>query len=161
MLEKNVYVALGSNVGDRNQNIEAAICALDREGVRVLKRSSIYESEPRGILDQPWFLNMVLECETRTFPVQLLGILKRIERQMGRVNKVKGGPREIDLDILLFGQLVMETEELTIPHPRALERRFVLEPLLEIAPNHRHPKTKQPLKTYLQQVGNQLVRRVE
>ena len=139
MQAKKVYLSLGSNLGDRERNLERAIEALERENIRVKARSSIYETEPRDVTDQPWFLNMVVECETEYFPVQLLAVLQRVEREMGRVRRGSSprGPRLIDIDILLFGTVKMKTAKLELPHPRMLERRFVLEPLLQIAPGLR------------------------
>jgi 2-amino-4-hydroxy-6-hydroxymethyldihydropteridine diphosphokinase len=158
---KRVFLALGSNLGDREQNLRNSITAIEREHIRVLARSSIYETAPQDIIDQPWFLNMVIECQTRTFPLQLLATLLRIERELGRVrtNSMRRGPRVIDLDILLFGETIMNAPELVLPHPRMLQRRFVLEPLVEIAPELRHPETKQVLRNVLQSVRDQPLRR--
>lgn len=161
MSAKRVFLALGSNLGDRQANLEQAIVAIEREQIRVLARSSVYETEPQGMADQPWFLNMVVECETRHFPLQLLAILMRIERELGRVRhkSLRYGPRVIDIDMLLFGDIVMETPQLTVPHPRMLERRFVLEPLLEIAPALKHPQTRQPLVKSLASLTGQRLRK--
>jgi 2-amino-4-hydroxy-6-hydroxymethyldihydropteridine diphosphokinase len=158
---KRIYLSLGSNIGAREEHLDAALAALERERVHVLARSSIYETEPQDVVQQPWFLNMVVECETSRFPLQLLALLLSVERKLGRVRNAglpRRGPRVIDLDILLFGNVVMETPQLTIPHPRMLERRFVLEPLLEIAPELRHPATKEPLASYLGKVKGQKLR---
>ncbi len=163
MAGKRVYVSLGSNVGEREQNLQRALVALEREQIHVVRRSSIYETEPQDVVGQPWFLNMVAECETSCFPLQLLGVLLRIERELGRVRgggTVRRGPRTIDIDILLFGNLLMETPELTIPHPRMCERRFVLEPLMEIAPDLRDPGTRELLSDHLCKVDRQVVRRI-
>ena len=106
------------------------------------------------MVQQPWFLNLAVECETRYFPLQLLSVTERIERELGRergAGASAGGHASIDIDILLLGSIVMATPQLTIPHPRMLERRFVLEPLLEIAPELRHPGTREPLSKYLRQ----------
>ncbi|MBV8552481.1 MAG: 2-amino-4-hydroxy-6-hydroxymethyldihydropteridine diphosphokinase [Acidobacteriaceae bacterium] len=161
MSEKRVFLALGSNLGNREQNLENAISALEREHVRVVKRSSVYETEPQDVADQPWFLNMVAECETRCFPLQLLAVLLRIERDLGRIrsNAKRRGPRVIDLDIVLYGNVVMDTPQLTVPHPRLTERRFVLEPLLEIEPDLKHPETKEPLSRFLRAVSSQKIRK--
>ncbi len=131
--------------------------------ISIQRQSSIYETEPQDIEQQPWFLNMVLECETLLLPLQLLNLLQRIEHQGGRIREgaVRRGPRSIDIDILLFGNIVMNTLQLTIPHPRITERRFVLEPLLEIAPEVRHPVTGQPLRKYLNALTGQQVRKLE
>jgi 2-amino-4-hydroxy-6-hydroxymethyldihydropteridine diphosphokinase len=159
--DKTVYLSLGSNVGDRHAHLQCALTRLEGEQIQVQRQSSIYETEPRDILQQPWFLNMVVECQTRLFPLQLLKMLQRIEREVGRVREgaIHRGPRVIDIDILLFGHVVMNTPELTIPHPRMTERRFVLEPLREIAPEIRHPATKRELNHYLNRLINQEVRK--
>lgn len=161
--DKTVYLSLGSNLGDRQSHLQRALACLEQEQVRVRRQSFVYETEPQDVLQQPWFLNMVVECETRLFPLQLLKVLQRIEREAGRVREgtVRRGPRVIDIDILLFGPVVMNTSELTIPHPRMMERRFVLEPLLEIAPEIRHPATKQALRKYLDNVTGQRVRKAK
>lgn len=158
---RRAFLSLGSNVGDRKANLEAALTALEKERIRVVARSSIYETEPQDVANQPWFLNMVVECESEYFPRQMLKVLQRIERDMGRVRagSIPRGPRTIDIDILLLGSLVMRTEQLTIPHPRMLERRFVLEPLLEIAPALRHPETKEPMTRSTMRVARQKVKR--
>ena len=158
---KRAFLSLGSNLGDRRANLELAIAALERERIHVVSRSSIYETEPQDVANQPWFLNMVVECESECFPRQMLNILQRIEREIGRVRAgpIRRGPRIIDIDILLLGSVVMETEQLAIPHPRMFERRFVLEPLLEIAPELRHPVTKQPVSRYLANVAGQKVKK--
>jgi 2-amino-4-hydroxy-6-hydroxymethyldihydropteridine diphosphokinase len=154
---ERVFIALGSNLGDRFGNLEAALRALD-----VVKRSSIYETAPRDYLEQPWFLNMVVECWTVESPAGLLAKLIGLEEELGRERggAIERGPRVIDLDILLFGELVMDTAELQIPHPRMLERRFVLEPLVEIAPGLRDPRSGQLFGDFLPAVGDQEIRRV-
>jgi 2-amino-4-hydroxy-6-hydroxymethyldihydropteridine diphosphokinase len=160
---KKTYLSIGSNLGQREQNLQRALEVLERERIPVLARSAIYETEPRDVPDQPWFLNMAVVCETRCFPLQLLSVLHKIEREAGRVRgatAARGGPRVLDLDILLFGNAVIDTPELTIPHPRMLERRFVLEPLVEIAPELRHPVTKELLSKYLFSVAGQRVTRL-
>ena len=145
-------------MGERDENLERALALLEREQIHVVARSSIYETEPQDVAGQPWFLNMAAVCETRFFPLQLLTALLRIEREMGRVRRLPRGPRIIDIDILLIGSAVIDTPRLAIPHPRMLERRFVLEPLLEIAPELLHPVTKRPLRDYLSQVKTQKLR---
>jgi 2-amino-4-hydroxy-6-hydroxymethyldihydropteridine diphosphokinase len=160
---KRVYLSLGSNVGEREENLKRALRALEREHVHVLAQSSIYETEPQGMVQQRWFLNLAVECETPHFPLQLLKVIERIQRELGRergAGAVRWGPRAIDIDILLFGNLMMATPQLTIPHPRMLERRFVLEPLLEIAPELRHPETREALSKCLFKVAAQKVRKL-
>jgi 2-amino-4-hydroxy-6-hydroxymethyldihydropteridine diphosphokinase len=128
-----VYLALGANLGDRRANLRAAVEQLGAE-VQVERLSSLYETEPAYVLDQPRFLNMALRGHTALEPTALLAFLKQIERDLGRANGPRYGPRVIDLDILLYDNLALATAELTIPHPRMAERPFVLVPLAEIAP---------------------------
>ena len=134
-----VYLSLGSNMGDRAENIARAIAALGQHGVRVMQESSLYETEPLEIRDQPWFLNCALEAETELSPQELMEALLRIEREMGRERRVPKGPRLIDLDILLYGSDIVKQPGLEIPHPRMAERKFVLVPLAEIAGEVNHP----------------------
>lgn len=136
---KTVYLSLGSNVGDRAANIARALEALEAAGVRVLRRSLLYATEPVDFQVQGWFLNCVMEAETALMPRQLLSATQRIERDLGRKKLVRRGPRVIDLDILFYGSSVVRTPELEIPHPRMPERRFVLVPLAELVPGLRHP----------------------
>ncbi|MFH1791508.1 MAG: 2-amino-4-hydroxy-6-hydroxymethyldihydropteridine diphosphokinase [Candidatus Omnitrophota bacterium] len=131
-----VYIGIGSNLGQRNENIEFAIRELEKTGViRVRKTSSIYETEPVGGPPQGRFLNGVMEIDTDLPPTMLLERLQDIESRMGRVRQEVDGPRIIDLDILLYDDQVFETPELTIPHPRMSRREFVLKGLREIAPD--------------------------
>ena len=139
MEEKKIYLSLGSNVGDRAANLRAAIAALAGTGVRVRQVSSFYETEPVDFLEQPWFLNCVVEGETELEPLALLRALREIESRMGNKKLIAKGPRLIDMDILLYGQETISTPELQVPHPRMAERRFVLVPLAEIAPELQHP----------------------
>jgi 2-amino-4-hydroxy-6-hydroxymethyldihydropteridine diphosphokinase len=134
-----VFLSLGSNVGDRENNLRAAIAALPELGVKIKKVSPIYETEPVDLLEQPWFLNCVVEGETAAPPVELLKKLRELERRMGSKKLVARGPRLIDLDILVYGQQTIDSPELQVPHPRMLLRRFVLAPLAEIAPDLKHP----------------------
>jgi 2-amino-4-hydroxy-6-hydroxymethyldihydropteridine diphosphokinase len=134
-----VYLSLGSNIGDRVENLKAAIAALAGAGFRVRRVSSFYETEPVDYLEQAWFLNCVLEGETELQPGKLLRALQEIESGMGSRKLIAKGPRLIDIDILLYGQHVVDTAELQVPHPRMTLRRFVLVPLAEIAPRVRHP----------------------
>jgi 2-amino-4-hydroxy-6-hydroxymethyldihydropteridine diphosphokinase len=138
-VKQTAYLSLGTNVGDREKNLRDAIAALGRVGLRVIRVSSTYETEPVDYLDQPWFLNCAVEAETELKPAELLQALRGIETQMGSKKPVAKGPRLIDIDVLLYGDTVINTPELQIPHPRMHLRRFVLEPLGEIAPNARHP----------------------
>ncbi len=157
---KTVYLALGSNLGDRAENLRAAIDALAKAGVAVRRASSVYETEPLDVLDQPMFLNMVVEAETALMPRQLLSRTARIEREMGRKRIVAKGPRTIDIDILFYGASVINAPDLIVPHPRLAERRFVLEPLAEIAPDLRHPVTRRTAREMLTAVASQKVRKL-
>ena len=139
MAEKVVYIALGSNVGDRASMLERAMAAMNSAGIRVLRESSFYVTEPVDAPGQAWFLNAVVEAETSLLPLQLLHALLRIERELGRRRITPHGPRTIDLDILFYGSSVIHSKELQVPHPRLSERRFVLVPLAQIAPEFRHP----------------------
>jgi len=155
---KPVYLSLGSNIGDRDAHLRAAIEALDAGGVHVLRASPIYETEPVDYRDQGWFLNLVVEAETTLFPVQLLSRIGRIERALGRVRKVPKGPRTIDIDILFYGSAMVKTAHLEIPHPRLAERRFVLAPLADLAPDLRHPATHRSVREMLQNAPPAAVR---
>jgi 2-amino-4-hydroxy-6-hydroxymethyldihydropteridine diphosphokinase len=146
---KTVYLALGSNLGDRHGNLTAAIRGLPAAGVEVVRESPIYETEPVGYTNQRWFLNMVVEAETILFPLQLLTRTGKIERALGRVRTIPNGPRTLDIDILLYGNAVVNTGRLQIPHPRMHERRFVLAPLADLAPDLRHPGTRQTVRQML------------
>lgn len=134
-----IYLSLGSNVGDRTDNLRRAIAALEDIGVRVRQVSSIYETEPVDLREQPWFLNCVVEAATELSAAELLKKMRQIEAQMGSKKIVAKGPRLIDLDILLYGDESIDAPELQVPHPRMHLRRFVLVPLAEIAPELRHP----------------------
>ncbi len=140
-MKKSVYLSLGSNVGDRRANLDTAVEKLRALGT-VAAISSLYETEPVEVRQQGWFLNCVVKLETEAMPRQLLKRVLDIEQSMGRRRTQAKGPRNIDIDILLFGSSVVEAKGLTIPHPAMHERRFVLEPLAEIAPEVRHPVLK-------------------
>ncbi|HVP44263.1 MAG TPA: 2-amino-4-hydroxy-6-hydroxymethyldihydropteridine diphosphokinase [Terriglobales bacterium] len=140
-MKKAVYLSLGSNVGDRRAHLDMAIEKLRQLGA-VAAISSIYETEPVEVRQQGWFLNCVVKLETEAMPRQLLRRVLDVEQSMGRKRTQAKGPRNIDIDILLFGSSVVEAKGLTIPHPAMHERRFVLEPLAEIAPEVRHPVLK-------------------
>ncbi|HZX21011.1 MAG TPA: 2-amino-4-hydroxy-6-hydroxymethyldihydropteridine diphosphokinase [Clostridia bacterium] len=129
-----IYLSLGSNIGDTKSNLDRAIESLG-EKINILNRSSYYETEPVGYKDQDWFLNIVLEGETGLGPQELLRFTQGIESKMKRKKTIRFGPRIIDIDILLYGQIQLQTEDLIIPHPRMFERAFVMVPLYEIAPN--------------------------
>jgi 2-amino-4-hydroxy-6-hydroxymethyldihydropteridine diphosphokinase len=133
------HLGLGSNLGDRAAHLARARAELETRGLSLRSCSSLYESEPVGFQNQPWFINQVVEIESPLAPRTLLLLLQEIERDMGRQTTVRNGPRIIDLDILLAEDAVIRTNELTIPHPRLAERNFVLVPLAEIAPGAVHP----------------------
>ena len=146
---KRIYLSLGSNIGDRAENLRVAVERLGESDVRVLHCSRIYETEPVDYLNQAWFLNQVVEAETTLFPLQLLWRTGRIERDLGRKRTVKKGPRTIDIDILFYGKAVVRAAKLEIPHPRMHERRFVLAPLADLAPELRHPVMRQTVREML------------
>jgi len=157
---KTVYLALGSNIGDRESNLRAAIENMASAGIRVLRESPIYETEPVGYTAQRWFLNMVVEAETALFPLQLLTRTGKIERALGRVRTIPNGPRTIDIDILLYGTAVVRTPRLEIPHPGMHERRFVLAPLADLSPDLRHPVSRRTVRQMLSEAPPESVRRL-
>jgi len=162
-MEHVIYLSIGSNVGDRLLNLQNAVTSLAPKVQSVLQ-SSIYETGPWGYADQPAFLNQAVKAETYLDPNDLLVLLKEIEVSMGRQETFRFGPRLIDLDILFYDELVLDTPKLTIPHPRIAERAFVLIPLAEIAPDLCHPifkKTIQELKTPLDTSSIELFQSVE
>lgn len=144
-MHKLVYLSLGSNVGDRAGNLDLAISRLGALG-EVAAVSSFYETEPVEFAAQPWFLNCAVKLDTEKMPKQLLAGILDLEQEMGRRRQQKKGPRNIDIDILLFGSSIIEAKGLTIPHPALHQRRFVLEPLAEIAPEVRHPAFKRTIR---------------
>ena len=141
------YLGLGSNLGDRQANLDRALALLSQR-LRLDKVSSIYDSEPVGNIEQPRFLNLVCQVTTNIEPAGLLALAKGIEAKMGRVGG-SGAPRTIDIDILFYGDQVIETPELVIPHPRLAKRAFVLAPLVEIAPDLVHPVSGKKAKELL------------
>jgi 2-amino-4-hydroxy-6-hydroxymethyldihydropteridine diphosphokinase len=154
-----VYLSIGSNIGNRDENLRDAIGRLDALG-RVVAVSSFYETEPVEVADQAWFLNCVAALETSATPDALMTKLLAIEREMGRERIEKKGPRTIDLDIVLFGDQVIESPVVTIPHATMHQRRFVLEPLAEIAPEAWHPVLKKTARELLAELpAGQIVRK--
>ena len=144
------YLSLGSNIGDRAHNITHALEQLASHSERLVKQSSLYETEPVELREQDWFLNCVVEVETNLRPQELMQVLLRIERSMGRERTVPKGPRIIDVDILLFGSERVHESHLEIPHPRMTDRRFVLVPFSEIAPDAVHPIMKKTIQQLLE-----------
>ena len=145
MVKQEIYIGLGSNIGDRLANIRKAIELMNKEGIEIIKGSSLYETEPVGYKAQGWFLNSVVKAKTELSPVRLWKRLEKIERSMGRKREIKWGPRIIDLDILFYGNRILNGKELKIPHSELHKRRFVLVPLEEIAPKLVHPVFKKTI----------------
>lgn len=144
------FLSLGSNLGDRNKNLEKAAELLSKVGIRIIASSSVYKTEPVGIITGRWFYNQALEVETVYDPEELLCRVKRIEERMGRVCTDCPGSRSIDIDILLAENKTLSTKTLQIPHPRMVKRNFVLYPLSEIAPEVKHPVLNEAIKDLLE-----------
>lgn len=142
------YLSLGSNVGNREGHLREAIRRISTLG-KIVAVSSLYETEPVEVIDQDWFLNCAVALESDMEPAELLNHLLNIEKAMGRERVRKKGPRSIDIDIVLFGDAVVNTPELSIPHPAMAARRFVLQPVAEIAPNLLHPTLKKTIAELL------------
>lgn len=146
-----VFLLLGSNLGDRSQVLAAAREAIARQAGSITRQSAIYETEPWGITDQPAFLNQVLEISTPLLPEDVLRIILNIEHDLGRVRYERWGARVIDIDMLYFGPITLDSARLTLPHPRIQDRRFVLAPLTEIAPDFIHPILKKTSSQLLEE----------
>jgi 2-amino-4-hydroxy-6-hydroxymethyldihydropteridine diphosphokinase len=157
---RTAYLSLGSNLDDRESNLRRALQMLASPDLHVKRVSSLYETEPQDLRRQPWFLNLVAEVETALFPIQLLHRIQKIEKELGRKRIVEKGPRIIDIDIVFFGNFVIHTPLLEIPHPRMQDRRFVLEPMAELAPDLRHPVTRRSLREMLAGTAGQIVRKL-
>jgi 2-amino-4-hydroxy-6-hydroxymethyldihydropteridine diphosphokinase len=147
-MRRRFYLSLGSNLGDRKTNLREAIRALGKLG-EITAVSSFYETEPVEVVEQPWFLNCTVALDSDRTPIDLLHEILALEKQMGRYRTQDKGPRNIDIDILLAGDAIVGTAELTVPHPAMHERRFVLEPLAEIAPGAMHPGLRKKISELL------------
>jgi 2-amino-4-hydroxy-6-hydroxymethyldihydropteridine diphosphokinase len=145
------YLSLGSNVGERDLQLREAITRIAAAG-QIVAVSALYETEPIEYTEQAWFLNCAVALETSRSPFELMKMALQLEREMGRVRDQKKGPRIIDIDVLLFEDTVIDSPELTIPHPAMQRRRFVLEPLAEIAPQARHPVLKKTVRELLEEL---------
>ena len=156
-----VFLSLGSNLGEKEKNISRAKELLKKKGIEIIKESSIYLTAPWGKKDQPWFLNQVIEVATSLPPEELLDLIKGIEKELGREKGEKWGPRIIDLDILFYGEKIINLPSLTIPHPYLHERAFVLIPLTEIAPEFVHPVLKRKAKELKEKVAEEEVKKWE
>lgn len=159
-----VYLGIGSNIGAPAENVKTAMFnIMAEEGILALGIGSVYETEPQGVKDQPWFVNTAIAVETELAPEELLLRLKKVEENMGRQPGEKDGPRLIDIDIVFYGDIIMETPELAIPHPLAGTRRFVLAPIVDISPDLPHPtlgKTVSQLLAELPEEG-QVIRKTD
>lgn len=148
-----VYLSLGSNLGNSADYLKRAQAELVRYGI-INAESSLYTTEPVDYLDQPWFLNQIIKFTTQLDPETLLVIVQKIEKKLGRERAIRFGPRTIDIDILFYDAIMLETPKLVIPHPRLHERRFVLAPLAQIAPEFRHPALQKTIVELLQTVAD-------
>ncbi|QED45910.1 2-amino-4-hydroxy-6-hydroxymethyldihydropteridine diphosphokinase [Cytobacillus dafuensis] len=152
-MNNDAYIALGSNIGNRFENIKAAITSIEAAPkIKVVKTSSIYETDPVGYEEQDQFLNMVIQVRTDLTSTELLDVCLEIEKKLGRKRDIRWGPRTIDLDILLYNQENINSEKLIVPHPRMHERAFVIIPLLEIQSGTKIPTMETPLQTVLEDI---------
>lgn len=156
MKNNNIYLSIGTNLGDKKQNLKRALLALKKNNIHINKVSSIYKTEPVGVKDQPEFFNIAVDISTEMSPDELLAAVLRIEDEMGRVRTQKWGPRLIDIDILLFNGLVVNKKNLIIPHPYLTGRNFVLIPLIEINKNVRHPVSNELLEKFIPENKDQV-----
>ncbi|MBF0565165.1 MAG: 2-amino-4-hydroxy-6-hydroxymethyldihydropteridine diphosphokinase [Nitrospirae bacterium] len=157
-----VFISIGSNLGDRTANCERSLELLARTaGITLINRSRTYETTPWGVAGQPDFINACAQLETSLSPGELLAVARGIEAEMGRVETYRWGPRSIDVDVLLYGDAVVDEEALSIPHPRMHERLFVLEPLCEIAPMAIHPILKKSVRQLLYGLSGELPKELQ
>lgn len=147
------YIGIGSNLGNRADNCIRAIKTLKEKGLKILRRSSMIETEPWGVKEQPRFINMAIAIETDLSPEELLHLLKQVEVELGRTPGPRWSPRVIDLDILFYNDTTIKTQTLEIPHPGTYDRDFVLKPLSEIAPDKVHPVLKKSIKDILSKIS--------
>lgn len=156
------FLSLGSNLGNRRENLELAISLLEKKCIEIVQSSSVYETQPVDFPSQPWFYNQVVEIETGREPQDLLCVVKGIEQKMGRIPDVQKGPRKIDIDILLAEDKIINTEELKIPHPSLHRRNFVLVPFSEISPGTVHPLRHMTIQSILENSrDHSLVRKIK
>lgn len=148
----NVFIAIGTNLGDKEENIRQSIKKMAQNNIHIIKKSTVYKTMPYGYKNQPVFLNCVVQAETMLSPEELLYVLLSIEKQMGRKRKIHWGPRIIDLDIIFYDNLIINSSNLKIPHPDMQNREFVLKPLCDIAPNFVHPVLHKTVKELLKEL---------
>jgi len=151
----SVFLALGSNLGDREQFLRSGIRGLASRGIEIVRCASVYSTEPRELLDQPWFLNTALEATTLLAPAELLRCCLDVEKENGRVRDIIKGPRTLDIDIIFYGNQIVHERDLTIPHPSLSTRRFVLAPLAEIAPGFADPLSGKTVLQLLDECADQ------
>lgn len=156
---KTLFLSLGSNLGDREGMLQAALDALEASALHIRRISPVYETAPVDAAGQPWFLNLVAEAETSLFPLQVLARTSRVEQRLGRRRTAPKGPRTIDIDILFYGNFMIDRPELTVPHPRFADRRFVLAPMADLAPDFRDPASKRTMRELLAGTEDQEVRK--
>ena len=148
----NVFIAIGTNLGDKEENIRQSIKKMEQNNIHIIKKSNVYKTMPYGYKNQPVFLNCAVQAETMLSPEELLYTLLSIEKQMGRKRKIHWGPRIIDLDIIFYDNLIINSSNLKIPHPDMQNREFVLKPLCDIAPNFVHPVLHKTMKELLKEL---------